>query len=180
MNNYREIDFNCGTTLEECINELIAYREKGILAFGKFNGHIFYSDTVTLDSAYKQIHGQTKKEYDEDRANFKRQYEKEQQEYLERIPELTECWIKKGREVLDKNKWDMWDDIVPKMLDDIYKDGLLRNCLDIVSLLNEDKFNDAVEAINNQGHSGLSFSLICSMISMFSDKGDEFIYSLKN
>lgn len=180
MNNYKEIDFDCGATIEECVKELLVYKEKGILVFGKFNGHILYSDKVTLDLAYKQITGQTKAEYDKDRANFRKQYEKEQQEYLERIPELKEYWIKKGREILNKNKWEIWDDTVPKLLEGIYKDGLLRNCLDIISLLNKDKFNDAVELVNNQGHSGLSFSLICSMISMFSDNGDELIYLLKN
>ena len=55
----------------------------------------------------------------------------------------------------------------------------LKQCLDIVVLLKEDKFEEAKELINNQGHSGMSFRLICSMIREFSDRGEEFISLIK-
>lgn len=58
---YVEVEFYPGSTIGECVDELLEYKKKGKLAFGVFNGHKLYSDTVTLDSAYKEITGKTKK-----------------------------------------------------------------------------------------------------------------------
>lgn len=58
---YRKVVFTLGATIEEAVNELLNYK----LAYGKFNGVTLYSDTVTMDSAYKQITGKTKSEFDE-------------------------------------------------------------------------------------------------------------------
>ena len=49
MKNYKEITFDVGSTLKDYIIELI--KSKGLVK-GSFNGHILYSDTVSLDSAY--------------------------------------------------------------------------------------------------------------------------------
>jgi hypothetical protein len=62
---YEQVDFLLGSTIEQAVNELLSYREKGKLAVGKFNGVTLYSDTVTLDSAYREITGKTKTEFDE-------------------------------------------------------------------------------------------------------------------
>ena len=62
--NYKKIEFSAGCNIERAVNELLNYKEKEILACGKFNGTILYSDTVTLDNAYKEIIGKTKIEFD--------------------------------------------------------------------------------------------------------------------
>ncbi len=62
---YEHVEFLPGSTIEYVVNELLGYREKGKLAFAKFNGVTLYSDTVTLDSAYREITGKTKTEFDE-------------------------------------------------------------------------------------------------------------------
>lgn len=62
---YTKIDFPLGRSVEECVNVLLGYKEKGQLVFGIFNGHKLYSDTITMDSAYKEITGKTKKEFDD-------------------------------------------------------------------------------------------------------------------
>lgn len=175
MNNYKEIEFDCGETIQECVNELIQYRDRGQMVFGTFNGHKLYSDTVTLDSAYQQITGKTKKEFNSEIKKQNEEYEKQKQQHINNIPNLSQYWMEKGREVLDRNKWEYWDRIVPIRLDDLYQGMELKQCLDIVTLLKEDKFEEAKELINNQGHSGLSFGLVCSMIREFSDKGEKFV-----
>ncbi|WP_374723605.1 hypothetical protein [Calidifontibacillus erzurumensis] len=73
---YEKIDFFLGITLEQAVNELLSYKEKGKLVCGEFNGVILYSDTVTMDSAYKQITGKTKSEFDKSLQELKENYEK--------------------------------------------------------------------------------------------------------
>jgi hypothetical protein len=62
---YEQVEFLLGSTIDEVVSELLNYREKGKLAFAKFNGVTFYSDTVTLDLAYQEVTGKTKTEFDE-------------------------------------------------------------------------------------------------------------------
>ncbi len=89
MSNYKEIYFLCGT-IQECVNELIQYRNKGLLVFGTFNGHKLYSDTVTLEGAYKQITGKTKKEFDDEIKRQNDEYERQKQEHIDNIPKLSQ------------------------------------------------------------------------------------------
>lgn len=63
--NYEQVKLLLGSTIEQAVNELLSYREKGKLVVVKFNGVALYSDTVTLDSAYREIIGKTKTEFDE-------------------------------------------------------------------------------------------------------------------
>lgn len=58
--NYEKIDFSLGSTIDQAVSELLDYKKKGKLAYGKFNGVNLYSDTVTVDSAYRMITGKSK------------------------------------------------------------------------------------------------------------------------
>lgn len=62
---YEKVEFTLGASVEEAVNELLNYKQRGKLAYGKFNGVTLYADTVTMDSAYKKITGKTKSEFDE-------------------------------------------------------------------------------------------------------------------
>jgi hypothetical protein len=172
---YLEIEF-FGETIEDAVKKLVGYREKGKLACGEFNGVTLYSDTVTMDSAYKEITGRTKAESDKARQEWKENYERQQREHEEKIPELSKEWMKKGREILAEDKWEYWDKIVPIRLGDLYQGMELGCCLDIVGILNNNGTLDkAKEKIEDQGHSGMSFGLVCSMVKAFCDRGDEFV-----
>ncbi|RNB59408.1 hypothetical protein EDM57_04505 [Brevibacillus gelatini] len=61
---YKEIKFLLGSSIDEAVEELLSYKNEGILACGQFNGATLYSDTVTIDDAYKEITGKTKAEFD--------------------------------------------------------------------------------------------------------------------
>ena len=87
--------------------------------------------------------------------------------------------MKKGREVLDKSKRELWDRIVPIRLNDLYQGMELKSCLDIVEILNKGTFEDAKKELETQKHTEMSFELICSMIKDFSPKGEEFIDYLR-
>lgn len=61
---YEQIQFLPGSTIEQSVNELLSYKIDGKAVCGKFNGITLFSDTVTMDGAYKEITGKTKAEFD--------------------------------------------------------------------------------------------------------------------
>lgn len=170
---YREIEFGFGSSIESAVKELKGHSD---LVCGSFNGEMLYSDVDDLDSAYKKITGKTKLEYKKDQQKRQDDYEQKKREHEEAIPDLTEEWIKKGNEVLDKRYHDLWAKVVPVRLKELYRGYELEACLDIVDLLNNGHgLDDAKDMIEQQGHSGMSFSLVCSIVNAFCIRGSEFV-----
>lgn len=81
---YMEIEFDCGATIDECVERLL--RNPKTLLKGEFNGHMLYSDTVTIDSAYLEITGMTKADKEEKDRKWLEDYEKEKQSHKDAIP----------------------------------------------------------------------------------------------
>lgn len=181
MNNkYEEIAFFAGSTVEQAVNELLSYKEEGKLVCGKFNGVMLYSDTVTMDAAYKSITGKTKAEFDQTQQERIAISERARKEHEAKIPELTKVWTEKGREILSEDRWEYWDKIVPIRLNDLYQGMELGASLDIVRILNSNgTLDEAKEKIESQDHSGMSFGLVCAMVKEFSDRGNEFVEYVK-
>lgn len=172
---YKEMDY-LGNDIKSTVNALLKYREEGKLICTEFNGVKLYSDTVTLDGAYKSITGKTKAEFDKAQEEWNENYDREKREHEEKIPELSKVWMERGREVLTEDKWELWDEIVPIRLSDLYRGMELGCCLEIVKILNNNGTLDvAKKEIERQGHSGMSFGLVCSMVREFSNRGKEFI-----
>lgn len=177
--NYRQIEFGWGN-IDDAVQELNEYKQKGELVFGMFNGIKLYSDVDDFDSAYKKITGQTKAEFDEAIRKRQEEYRKEEELHKEAIPKLTLEWIEKGHKILDKQYHELWEKCVPVRLGDLYRGMELGMCLDIVKELNDGCcLEHAKEIIEGQGHSGMSFGLICSMIKSFCDRGAEFVEFVK-
>lgn len=173
---YIKLDFFAGNTIDSAVKELLRYREEGLLVCGEFNGITLYSDTVTMDSAYKELTGKTKVEFDNAQQKWRDEYDRKKKEHEENIPRLSKLWIDKGREVLTEDKWEYWDKIVPIRLNDLYQGMELGACLDIVSLLNNNStLEEAKQKIEEQGHSGMSFGLVCAMVKEFCERGSEFV-----
>jgi len=173
--NYKTVNFSLGSDIEDAVKQLLNCRTNGILACGNFNGTTLYSDTVSMDEAYLSIVGKTKAELDKSHQEWRDNYNKEQREFKERIPSLSEEWMKKGRELLAERKLELWDKIVPIRLGDLYHGMELGNCLDIVKILNDNgTLDEAKEKIESQNHSGMSYGLVCSMVREFCDRGQEF------
>ena len=58
---------------------------------------------------------------------------------------------------------------------DIYEGFECKATLDIIEALNSNHtLEEAKSMIENQGHSGMSFSLVCSMVKSFCKRGEEF------
>ena len=171
MKNYRKIEFGFGN-LESAIEELKNHND---LVYGIFNGQKLYSDIDDVDSAYKKVTGKTKDEFDEARRLEAEEYRRKEEEHKEAIPKLTIEWIEKGNLILDEKHHEKWAKCVPIRLSDLYKGMELGNCLEIVEQLNSGaKLEKVKPLIEEQGHSGMSFGLVCSMIKEFCDRGAEF------
>lgn len=177
MNKYKKIEFGFGN-IESAVKEPQSHNG---LVCGSFNGQMLYSDIDDLDSAYVKITGKTKAECDEAERVRQVEYQEQQRKHKEAIPELTKQWIEKGKTILDEKYHELWAKCVPIRLDDIYKGMELGNCLEIVEQLNKDEELEKVKPlIENQGHSGMSFGLVCAMITSFCDRGGEFVNYLRS
>lgn len=172
---YNEIKFKWGFNIESAVNELLAHHNKGELVYGVFNGTKLYSDTVTMDDAYKSITGLNKSEFDDMLKRRAEEHERQEREHKAQIHQLTKFWVEQAKGVVDDSKLELWEQIVPARLDDLYKGMELGNCLEIIKHLNNDDFEAAKTTINNQCHSGMSFSLVRAMVREFSTKGEKFV-----
>ena len=174
--NYRKIEFMGGDSIEMVMKDLVRFKECGELVFGEFNGHNLYSDIDDLETAYKKIIGYTKAEHDEIIQKRVDEYESQKKRHKDAIPELTKEWIEKGKTILDKKYHELWIKCVPIRLDDLYQGMELGMCLDIVKELNSGcELETAKTIIEEQGHSGMSFRLVCSMVKSFCDRGTDFV-----
>ena len=172
-NYYTEINIIAGSDIESAMKELKSH--EGLVCCS-FNGKTLYSDKDNLDSAYKKITGKTKAEFDEIQRKRSEEYEKQKREHKAAIPELTKEWIEKGKAILDEKHHADWIKCVPIRLGDLYRGMELKCCLDIVKELNNGcKLKTAKKIIDGQGHSGMSFGLVCSMVRSFCDRGEEFV-----
>ena len=173
MKKHKKIEFSPGENIESAVKELMSHNE---LVCGSFNGQMLYSDIDTVDSAYQKIIGKTKAEYDTEAKAQNDRYEEDRQKHKESIPDLTKEWIEKGNTILDEKYRETWAKCVPIRLDDLYQGMELKCCLDIVIELNNGCTLDEAKAIiESQGHSGMSFGLVCSMVKSFCDRGNEFV-----
>lgn len=174
-NKYIEVKFSCGSDIKNAVNQLLKLKQNGILACGEFNGTKLYSDTVIIDSAYQQITGKTYKEFQDGQQKWKENINKREDEFQKDLPKLIENWKIKARNILFEDKWESWDKIVPIRAADLYHGMELDNCLDIIKIINmSGDMERAKEMIESQDHSGMSYSLVCSMVKAFCDRGEEF------
>jgi hypothetical protein len=172
---YRDLDVCVGSTIDEAVDALLKLHAEGKHYCSDFNGVTLYSDEVTLDSAYKDITGKTRDEFKADREKERQELLESERRHKERIPVLASEWIEKGHGILDEKYYDEWDRIVPIRLNDLYQGMELGACLEIVEELNKGcDIKKAIDIIEGQGHSGMSFSLVRAMVKAFCDRGDEF------
>lgn len=177
---YKKMEFCCGQTLGGCVLELVKYAVKGEFVCADFNGHTLYSDTVSIDSASLEVTGSTYFDNLNARELNRQKLIQEEKEYQAKVPELTAVWIEKGHKILSEDKWKKWDECVPIRLSDLYHGMELGMCLDIIKAIDEQSLEEAVEVMKGQGHSGMSWGLMKSMVETFSDKGEEFIELLNS
>ena len=180
MKKYIDVDFNCGMTIEEAVKYLrqLSYKT-GKDYCGTFNGNTLSSD-MTVDEAYIKYMGMTLDELRRKQEEWRQDLIKREEEHQKRIPQLTKEYIEKGHKILSKDKWDEWDRCVPIRLGDLYEGMELGQCLDIIKTVKDNSIVAGIEVMKNQGHSGMSWGLMKSMIYTFCDFGNEFVEALDN
>ena len=172
---YKEIQLECGGNIDSAMKLLNEYKAKNELVFINFNGHELYSDIDDLDSAYVKVTGKTKEQFDEHQRLRHEEYEEEERKHEESITKLTKEWINKGNKILDKEYHELWAECVPIRLSDLYRGMELGASLEIIDKLNKNcSLDEAKDIIDNQGHSGMSYSLVRSMVKSFCKRGNEF------
>ena len=173
---YVKVKFPLGSNVEDAVNLLLSYKAKGRLAWGEFNKHELYSDTVTSDNAHMDIVGRTKSQLEKTRQEFIEKYNADKLEHEKQLPDLIKLWVEKGQKIISHKKWVLWEEIVPIRLKDIYRGNELKACLDIIEKLEYNRpMSEIDELLNEQNHSGTSFWLVCHLVQEFSDKGTIFM-----
>lgn len=80
-------------------------------------------------------------------------------------------WLDWGKENLKPEVQELWEEIVPIRLDDLYEGMELAALKEIVEAYNDGKPREEIkEILLNQGHSGMSYGLMCALIYNFIDK----------
>ena len=172
---YTEIEIMAGYNIEAAVKELLKYKKHGKLVCADFNGHTLYSDTVTVDSAYLEITGKTKTDYDKEKEQIYQTLIRKQKEHESKIPELTEEWIKRGHKIIDEKYWSEWDKCVSACLRSVYGGMELEACIEIIEPLNNGcDFREAGNIFIKQNHSGASNMRVKEMVKMFCIRGKEF------
>lgn len=171
---YRDItEIVIGESIDSVVKRM---KSAGELVSVEFNGVMLYSDIDDVDSAYEKVTGVSKAELDAEIQREREQYLEEEKRHKDSIPRLTKEWVEKGCSILDAKYHDLWQECVPIRLNDLYRGFELKCCLDIVKELNNGcTLESAKKIIEGQGHSGMSFGLVCSMVKSFCDRGAEFV-----
>lgn len=170
---YKEIRFKGYTDIEEAVAILQEYNSRRELVCGTFNGHILYSDQVTIDNAYFELFGKSKEDFEKVKQECLEGLKQEHAEYERKLPELMDEWITKGREILTEEHWEDWEKCVLNQSNQLYE-NLPKQCLEIVEALNAGcSLEEAKALLEQQEHSGASLVLVLEMIKQFSHRGRE-------
>ena len=170
---YRFMEYMNETVLDKVVIALAKYDFLGDKVYTKFNEKILYSG-MTIDEAYMLVLGHDYAGYEARLLVRREANDRELEDHKGSIPNLIEYWIEKGYKVLSPDHWDKWKECVPIRLNDLYRGMELKCTIDIIECLNENNYVLAKERLDDQGHSGMSYSLVKCMVKDFSYKGEDF------
>ena len=172
--NARKIEFY-GSTLEECVNALLKFQNRGESVVVDFNGHQLYSCDVTMDSAYLEVCGQTKAEFDKAQEEWRENYRKEEEEAKAKAEAKVPDWIKRGERFIYPERAEEWKKCVEERAGDLYHGMDLDAAIEIMEKLESGAtLDEAKELIDSQGHSGMSYGMVRNIVFSFSKYGPEF------
>lgn len=175
----KEIEFYAGDTIDTAWKKLL--RESadcGDTCFGMFNDKEIRS-TDTLDEAYVKVLGKTKAEFGDAVKKEREEYERKKKEHEDNIPNLVPEYCEKARGVILEDQYEFWDKIVPIRLGDLYRGMELDATLDLCKIMRDEsvgydeRIRKAYDTFMGQGHSGMSASLVASMLKAFCPDGKD-------
>ena len=144
--------------------------------YAVFNGHKFFTDDedLTVDRMYKEITGMLREERIALRSQQIHECANRKNKEQHFIAEKISSFIFSGISCLERKHWKAWIDIVPVRVMDLYHGYDLECFLELYDELEFCTFEEAKETFYKQGHSGMSGSIVLSMLKEFSPKGEEF------
>ena len=182
----KKIEFWAGEDIDNAWKRLLKESaECEDTCFGVFNGKEIRS-TDTLDDAYMKIMGKTKAEYDKEMREWHDEYERKEKEHKDKIPSLTKSYCEKARGVILEDQYEEWDRIVPIRLGDLYHGMELDCTLDLCGIMcddtvpYDDRLRKAYSVFMDQGHSGMSASLVAAMLRRFCPYGTDLADAVMN
>ena len=95
--------------LERCVERLLQFKERGELVKYQFNGHWLYSDTITMDSAFLEITGKNKNDFDKAQEEWREKLRIESELAEKAARENIPNWIEKGHKAFAEDKWEEWE-----------------------------------------------------------------------
>ena len=181
----KKVDLYPGLELHEALLRIKLEAKKcGEHCFAVFNGKEVYS-TDSIDDAYNRVLGCSYNEHIAKVEEWRMQRKKKEQEFIEKIPELIESYRNEARGIIAEKDLAYWDKIVPIRLSDLYHGWELSCTLDIVKVMNdtkssiEDRVAKAKDIFIQQGHTGMSTTLMFAMLNVFSPNSKELVKELK-
>ena len=157
MNN--KLKVKRGSSLEDVVSVLLDAKARGESVYCEFEGHKLHSDNITMDSAFLEVTGLDKEDYDREQSKIKRA--------KENIP----VWIKEGEALIFPERHKKWKECVKARAADIYHG----QDLDIMKALDDGaSIEEAQDIFNHQSHSSVTDSFVRNMIFSFSSRGPEF------
>lgn len=172
--NARKTEFY-GGTLEECVNALLKFQNRGESIVIDFKGHQLYSCDVTMDSAYLEVCGKTKAEYDKEREKLRKEYLEERTREEAEVKAKIPAWIKKGEAFIYPERAEEWKKCVEIRASDLYHGMDLDAAIEIMEKLESGAtLDEAKELLDSQYYSGSLYGIVTSIIFSFSKQGPEF------
>lgn len=170
----KKIEFTDKDNIESIVYTLLAHKARGEKVYTEYLGHILYSDTVTMENAYKEINDNSNyaRRVDVYLDNEKRRKVLEE-DAREKIPE----WLSKGNELISKDKHKKWKDVIMTRSMDLYHGCDLDVFLNIMKDIEDNK--DMATIVDNYillGYSPTFKAFVNSLITDFCEKKDLFMY----
>lgn len=160
-----------GSHLEGTVKELLELNAAGKSVYFDFNGIRLYSCDVTMDSAFKEVTGLTKEEFDKHQEEESKKFRLEREQSKQNI----QIWKERGKKIIFPERHKEWEECVEIRANDFYNGVELNDALEIMeALANGEKMENVQKIFQGQEHSGVSRSLVRNIVYSFSGKGPEF------
>lgn len=140
--------------------------QEGEEVYCEFQGHSLHSNNISMDLAYQEIFGCTKKEYIKNEEN-KLQEEKRKQYNIQK-------WLEEGQTLIFPERYENWKSCVIYGADH-YRETIINATLELIKELEKGtSLEDAKQLFEKQEHSGISKLFVRNLVLNFSSRGPEF------
>ena len=160
--------------LDEVVRELIRFRNAGFDVYCEFNGHKLYSRDISMDSAYLEVCGCTYSEYLRRRKEWLQEYEERKRKEKEESKAKKPEWIARGRKLIPEELWSKWEECIDIRISDLYNGMEVESALQVMEAhASGASAKDILQMTYDQGHSGMSYSMLRSIVTFFYPAGKQ-------